>query len=124
MQNLDDGSIPVDQFDSCSMSAVLPQYAFAVYNEVEAYRYNPETESWNGPYVYFDTSRPWMKRYSSVYLSVWASELDLSMFNSECYSNSCDTNNCEENEFCKEEWVDNSKTYLCCESDDVCRSPG
>ena len=139
MANLDDGSISLDQFDFCSMSTVLSPDSVAVYNEVEAYHYDPDLPGlWSGPFVYFDNSRSWEKGeerggHSSFYISLLASELDLSIFNSECYQNLCDYNICEDDEFCLEDWeknwnstwtYDGHKSYLCCESDNVCRLAG
>ena len=130
MANLDDGSISLDQFDFCSMSTVLPPDSSAVYNEVEAYYYNPDQPGlWSGPFVYFDESMSWDENFSWFYISVWESELDVSIFNEECHQNLCDDNICEEAEFCIENWKNDTKTYLCCAADsdgtisDSCHDP-
>ena len=123
--NLDDGSVPTDHFRYCENGD------HSAYNEVEVYKYN--SGAWDGPYVYFAESMPWPPSSwnPSFYTSVWADELDMSNFETICYTNKCDENICPVNEFCREEWIpvqpngpiqwgngnEAEKLYYCCPSE-------
>ena len=124
MAHMDDGSLPIDHFKYCDEPTDPP---FSAYNEVEVYRHS--SGQWNGPYVYFAESMPWIPNWNSFYTSVWASDLDMSNFDQACYTNRCDQNICPDGEFCRADWSDGTtKQYYCCpsESSDLteCSEPG
>ena len=126
-EHLDDGSLPTDHFEYCANPTDPP---FSSYNEVEVYKYN--SGQWDGPYVYFAESMPWIPNWNNFYTSVWSEDLDKSQFDMTCYTNMCDQNICPDNEFCRVDWPDwsngGTKEYYCCPSESSelteCHEPG
>ena len=75
-----------------------------VYNELEIYRFDEDSETWAGPDVLFSAPRLIGGDHSSVFDTVWLDQLDFDEEN--CFENLCQAlaDTCEENEKCVQSW--------------------
>ena len=94
------------------------------YNQLEVYKYNTASSTWEGPSVYFSPTREIGVDSTSVFDSFWAD--DMTFEGDTCFNNYCEMDKqlCNGDEVCKQSWdSDLGKTKLqCCDQDNSCRA--
>ena len=75
-----------------------------VYNELEIYRYDENSETWVGPDVLFSSPRPLGFDHTTVFDTFWGD--DVTFDGENCFENLCQSigHNCNENEKCVQSW--------------------
>ena len=75
-----------------------------VYNELEIYRFDENSETWVGPDVLFSSPRPLGFDHTTVFDTFWGD--DVTFDGENCFENLCQSigHNCNDNEKCVQSW--------------------